>query len=349
MSALDSVNKLIPVFNKNDDGEQESTETIDLTIFDQIVSKASNTANVNESLSIKRILTLLKYHQMLNVNTDKEDQNIFINFINTKYTVKDIIMDNYELQKKYGNQIQDIMNIAMDGYKIKVYDINTCPHSSRLYRVEDKTAELNIFNKEDKESIFKVVMDIIDGIYHFIFHIYECGLRVDKSDVSDADDLVIDDHKAMDEHYDLEYAQLSARISKTAKNTERFDRISTSNKFSIKIGENENDNTDVINDDNLNGITYLDSVYMNLTTAGIDESVIESLSNYILTELFDTEGLELDLQIEKRGNIEINIDDKTCIDYVKNMFQEAASYVFIFLYTLYISYAYNGNIFIDFI
>ena len=33
------------------------------------------------------------------------------------------------------------------------------------------TAKLNSFETEDqKESVFKVVMDIIDGIYHFIFH-----------------------------------------------------------------------------------------------------------------------------------------------------------------------------------
>ena len=169
-----------------------ATEVIDLNIFDQPIpspneSKTDN--DLNKSLSIKRILTLLKYYQMLKVNSDKEGQTIFIKFINTKYNVSHLIMDYFKLQDKYINQAQDIMNIAKDVYKIKVYDIETCPHSSRLYRVEDKTAKLNIFNEEDKDSVFKVVMDIIDGTYHFIFHMYQSGLRVNENDTSD--DVVI--------------------------------------------------------------------------------------------------------------------------------------------------------------
>ena len=149
-----------------------ATEMIDLTIFHKRASLSRTSRNLNQSLSIKRILTLIKYYQMLNVNTDKDDQNIFINFINTIYTVSGIIMDYHQLKEKFADQIHDIMKIAKDVYKIKVHDITTCPHSSRLYRVEDKTAKLHIFDNEDKESVFKVVMDIIDGIYHFIFHIY---------------------------------------------------------------------------------------------------------------------------------------------------------------------------------
>ena len=272
---------------------------------------------------------------MLNVNTDKDDQSIFIHFINTIYTVKHIIMDYIELQKKYGNKIKDIMNIAVSVYKIKVYDIRICPHSSRLYRIEDKTAKLNIFNEQDKESNFKVVMAIIDGIYHFIFHIFKCGLRV--VDIAGDDDIVIDDNKHQndDELYDPDYAIMSARISKTRNNTQRFDRINTSNKFNIT---NITKDTDInISNDKSDGITYLDSIYKSLTKAGIDQKVIDKLSNYVKTELFDTEGLEIDLQIEKGGNIETIIDNKNCIDCIKNIFNKANSFVFFtFYYTFYI-------------
>ena len=77
-------------------------------------------------------------------------------------------MDQFHLQKVHGHQINDIMNMARNKYELKSCDISKCAHSSRLYRVDDKSAELKIFDKEDKESIFQVVMDIVDGIHHLI-------------------------------------------------------------------------------------------------------------------------------------------------------------------------------------
>ena len=68
--------------------------------------------------------------------------------------------------------------MTKDAYNVKSYDIPIYPHSASLYCVEDKTAELNIFGKEDEKSVFKVVMDVIDGINHLIFHIYQCDLRL---------------------------------------------------------------------------------------------------------------------------------------------------------------------------
>ena len=301
---------------------------IDFTVFNKVDSKSST--DLNESFLIKRILTLLKYYQILNVNTDKNNQSIFINFITTTYTVSDIIMDYHQLKKQYGQPINDIMKIAKEVYKIKVYDIKTCPHSSRLYRVNDQSAELNIFDEEDTDSPFKVVMDIIDGIYHFIFHIYESGLRFDHSNTSNYNGGVMDNkNKTSEEHYDADYARLSARIRSTRDNTARFDRINTSNKFNINIGVNDISNTDIVTDE-YDVITYLDSIYSGLIKAGVKEEVIDSLSNYVLSELFDTEGLEIDLGIDKGGNIENNINNKICIDFINTMFQKATSLVSIY-------------------
>ena len=167
-----------------------------------------------------------------------------------------------------------------------------------------------------------IPLDIIDGIYHFIFHTYESGLRV----IDTGDDIVIDDTKQeMDDYYDPEYARMSARISKTKNNTQRFDRINTSNKFNVNIGGDDNDATNLIKSKS-DGITYLDSIYKRLSRAGVDEKVIEDLSNYVKTELFDTEALEIDLEIGKGGNIENTINDKTCIDCIITFFETLVTY-----------------------
>ena len=111
--------------------------------------------------------------------------------------------------------------------------------------------------------------------------------------------------------------RISERISKTRNNTERFDSINTANKFNINIGaSNDSEKIDTIKDKS-DGITWMDAVYDNLSKSGVDEDVIESLFNYVVTEIFDTEGLEIDLFIENgaRGNIESHIDDQTCTDW----------------------------------
>lgn len=138
--------------------------------------------------------------------SNENDQKMFISYIYTTYIVSHFIMDQFHLQKIHGNQIQDIENIAKIDCKLESCDIGTCQHSSRLYRVEDKLAQLNVFDDQDKESVFNVVMDMIDGLHHFIFHIYQCGLRVKADDISDCKD--IDNQQEMNEYYDPEYQKL---------------------------------------------------------------------------------------------------------------------------------------------
>ena len=92
-------------------------------------------------------------------------------------------------------------------------------------------------------------------------------------------------------------------------------------------GSVENSNGDTVIVSESDDMSYLDSIYINLRKAGVKEEVIDMLFNYVLTELFDTEALDIDLQIETGGNIENIITNKRCIDIIKNMYHKANSYV----------------------
>ena len=65
---------------------------------------------------------------------------------------------------------------------------------------------------------------------------------------------------------------MSAKISKTRNNTQRFDGINVSNKFNIAM-KTEDDTNNTKSD----GTTYLDSIYVNLGKIGVHEQVIEKL------------------------------------------------------------------------
>ena len=346
-----------------DDGNNEHSkhqndhrsDSFDLSIFDQINSSHQLTKSCNSAedcICIERVLTLLKYYVSLDINANRDHQNSFIHLINTKYTVSDLIMDQFHLQKKHDHEINHIMIMAKNQYQFPSCDIHSCPYSSRLYRVDDRNAEITTFEEEDHESVLQVVMDIIDAIHHYIFHLLECGLR----DIGDkkGDDDYIDSDKEMDEYYDSKYARMKARISATRINTKRFDRMNTSNKFSINPDGDNIDHGNVetagvnvsfnrvidvgnyiqihqnyyplIPPEPSNNIedTYLDSIFDTLTISGIlDFKMFKELKNYLLTEMFDTEAMDIDIQMDGGGNIANMIQNKKCIDCIKNVFDGA--------------------------
>ena len=76
---------------------------MDLSIFDkqqqEIQHDNYKCQDLESCFCIKRILTLLKYHQLLHIDSDPNHQTIFIHFINTIYIESDIIMDHFHYKK----------------------------------------------------------------------------------------------------------------------------------------------------------------------------------------------------------------------------------------------------------
>ena len=297
--------------------------SIDLSVFDQHDSPKDECQDYKSCICVRRILTLMKYYSLLQINSNKHHQNVFDNFIHEIYNTSQLIMDQYHLQKRHNHNIYQIMTYAVNKYKFPPCDIKTCAHSSRLYRIRDNSSETIAFAKEDQDSILPLVIDIMDSIHHFVFHVFECGLR----DIGDnkSNEENDDDHNKNNEHYDGKFAKMSARILSKRHNTERFDRMNGLNKFNINIG-NDDFIDDTQNDPNYNNTgtgTYLDSIYSNLTEVGINQNVIENLANFIRNEQFGTETLDLDLQIAPKGNIETEIANTRTIIYLKEMFEKA--------------------------
>ena len=64
----------------------------------------------------------------------------------------------------------------------------------------------------------------------------------------------------------------------------------------------------------------------NLNLSYRETSFIKTLSNFVSTESFDTEAMDMDFQIETGGNIANTIKDEQSTYYIKNMFEKSASY-----------------------
>ena len=71
--------------------------------------------------------------------------------------------------------------------------------------------------------------------------------------------------------------------------------------------------------------TYLDLLSDQLVKMGIDDEVTDKLMKYMLTQQFDSECMDYDVNIEPVGNIENFIENQKCIGLIKGTFRKSTS------------------------
>ena len=304
--------------------------SIDLSVFNQQQQQEAACNNDFKSCEcIKRVLTALQHYSLLDLHSNKDHQIIFNNFLNTVYSPSDLIMDFFHFKNIHDQEIQQIMVYALDYFKFPLCDVESCLFSSRLYRVNEAAAILNIFDSDDKTSSLPVVISLLDSIHHYIFHLSVCGLR-DFQD-KDSDNKANEDQG--DEYHDAEFAVMNKRILSTRPKTQKFSRLSAVKKFSINI-KNNNNNDDLKEESDGDVITYLDTIYMLLEKEGVNKKIISNLKNFVINEQFDTESMDLDLKIDDNdgngGNIERTIKNDQCIKCIKNMFTKSTRMIYSF-------------------
>ena len=137
----------------------------------------------------------------------------------------------------------------------------------------------------------------------------------------DTYDVEMDNEQQQIDCYDKEFARINRNIKATQKYTQRFNRISSVNKFRIKA----NDGSASVAQNN-SGITYLDSVTEHLQNDKIKEESMQKLVNYLQNEHFDTESMDIDIgDGSLDGNISIfiaNNDNKECWNSLVSIFIE---------------------------
>ena len=286
------------------------------TLFDLSVFTNGDNANPEDfktSTSLKRILSSLKYYSLLNVETKKEHQNIFDDFVNNIYSPQLLIMDYYYIRKSYEHQIYDIMNYARDHYKFEPsIDYNKCPYSLRLYRIN--SAQESNKNTLDNPKL-SVVCDLFDSIYHYIFRLFDSGLRVKKNkDVNNGDN---GDDK--DEYFDAKLQSIVKQIASTRDIATIFHEKPVEDE---SIDDHRSDN---ILYDGSGFDTYLDTVYNHLRAMKISNEIIEKVMNYAEFEGYDSEamGMDLTVDINDGGNISNLIQDEKCIDAMTQIFTKS--------------------------
>ena len=298
-----------------------NSTTVDLSIFNNDQSLQSKCTDFKGCIAIRRLSSSLRYYSSLKLKTSTDDQNIFTNFITEVYKYSSLIQDFHHLQKQHNHQLHDVMNHVIENGIISKCDIDSCNFSSRHYRVK--------YNKEHENKSDDVYLnlfcDTMDSCHYYLLHLFTAGLRVVTKTRDDNDDNIDNVEDPDDQCFDPEFARIGDIISSTRSKSERFDRVSTGNKFNIELSgkgvrnKNEDDN-----------ITYLDAVFDHLYDIKIKKDAIQRLKVYVKLQEFDTEAMDIDLQNkdQKECTMISNVckhmkDHKECRAAVISMFTES--------------------------
>ena len=273
-----------------------STE-IDLNVFNNIEDQPSSKCEYFKScIAFRRLIAALSYYQSLNVQLNEEHQNIYINFMNEIYQHSLVFQDLYHFMKVHGNKLHNIMEYTVNNNLIRKCAINSCESASRHYRVNDQNEN---FTTTD-DAHLNVYIDTMDSFHYLLLHSYQTGMRY----LHKPDEDGSTDNQQRHECYDAAFARISKIVMNTQKETRRFDRVSSSNKFKIAANDGSDGNK-YKSEDHL-GITYLDSVVQHFEDNKIKQRAIQKLINYLRDQHFDTDSMDIDVgDGSLQGNISI--------------------------------------------
>eukprot|EP01084_Bolivina_argentea_P211249 359364_1 len=176
--------------------------------------------------AIKRITGALQYYALFDLENDRKHQDIFTHFVQYVYTI--LLDDKTHIVQKHGHQTQQIKTLLMKENNLGDCKVSQCNLTARHHRVENQSND----NKGIIDPIVIFYKDIMDAIHFYVFHLYECGLRVSKTDEYDDNK---HESKTDNEYYDAELARITRIIKERQINTTHFDRFKVSNKFNIIV------------------------------------------------------------------------------------------------------------------
>ena len=297
------------------DGEDESKHP-DSNKNEEIKSYnelPSDCKGFESCVSIERLLTCLKHYSAFKLKNNENDRRIFINYANEVYKHQLLIEDFDHFQRDHDKELYEIMNYAIENEPSSKCDIESCDYASRHYRAPNINENMSI----QLDPALKLYGDTVDSFHFYLLHLHELGLRRIKKDETKTDN----DDTNNDDSYDSEFAEIADVISNARSSTNRFSRLSSSNKFNIKTGgaiKIKSDQPENLVSDN---VTYLDVLIEHLHEMKIEKDAILRLINYLKKEQYDTETLDLDLRMmAQESNVSQHmVDSEKCMEAVNKM------------------------------
>ena len=194
-------------------GILDETQNICIPQTDQSHCDKVTTDPINECISIKRLLSLLKMYSHLDIMNNKKHQNLLIEQMNENEEYKEFLNDYIHLLSDHSHQIQ-IINLSLEPCKI-----SECKYTSRHHRRED-IEEMKQIDDNDKNLNFYV--STMDSLHFYLHHLFDVGLRI-KSSTNENED----------KSQDAQFSRVYEAVNKGKEVSKSFDRFQNNTKFTI--------------------------------------------------------------------------------------------------------------------
>ena len=301
----------------------------DLSIFKDIQKLPKwDCKDYKSCIAIHRLLSALRYYSTLKLQSNKDHQEIFTSFINEIYKHPLLIQDFNHFQTRHSNhQLSDIIKYAKETGLTSACDIDSCDYSSRHYRVNIPS---NTTKTSKMDPHLQLYANTMDSLHFYLSHLHDVGLRClsQEEDDHDTDDNI---NNKNNESYDPEFARIGSIISSTRSSSDRFNRVSSGNKFNIEMDDaiqNEEDQIEI--DDDESSVTYLDFLMEEIYWMDVNEDVITKLINYMKQEQFETESMDLDLQLRDGNIAKYMVNHEKCMNAVIEILNQSRGVVLLY-------------------
>eukprot|EP01084_Bolivina_argentea_P021975 40819_1 len=295
--------------------DNKSLNKIDLSVF-KISEIKCNTVKVLKCSCLQRIGTALKYYDVLcgqddnDTNQSSVGKQIFSTFCNESYPH---FLDDYiHCITKHGNNLITVAEELRNAYLFGTECItNRC---GKLRRHYDSRRGGNKNEDEAKEDFY---CGYFDQLHHFIFHLYDIGMRAEINEES-KEEINEDDLSCFDRIFEQKRDLIRSKRKTYGNNIDRYNQ--ENNKYNMKIETIEN-NKDSEDD---NDETVLDSIYAIIfKDNNISKDIIISFNQFCNENEYDTEAIGDDLcEFTETNNAQSNIanliQNKLCVHEIKH-------------------------------
>ena len=328
--------------------KSSSSTNVDLTIFKSQKQISTDKSHQYENcISIQRLLTCMRYYTKLDIHKNKDNIDIFYNFMEEVYKYQ-IYDDYYHLIRFHQNELNQIMT------ELTRCNLDSCNFSNRHFRV-NTTMTSSVDNKQEM-TYLQSYIEVMDSLHFYIHHLQDSSLRfrndmnmIQKDEDSKSDN--IDNNKYFDEKFE----RMNKHTQNTRNITNRFSRLS-GNKFNISVSDGHKIQNEInannpgfedvvqcgnkiiitqnytpfysvsVDDENKNidFDTYLDTLYSNLQNNKVSDNLLQSLYAIIIDDEYCTESLDYDLEMFKTdriSNVAAKLQDSSFVEQLLAAFK----------------------------
>eukprot|EP01083_Nonionella_stella_P194580 717603_1 len=259
----------------------------DLSIFDKDGNECVP-SDYTKCDAMRRLITSSKYNSMLKTKKSEDSDEILIRFMTEVYNEKGkgLIDDYIHFQEHHEHELERINHDLIESNGFSDCSIGECEYTKRHMQQQSTTTSAS-------DAQLSFYGEIFDALHFHLFHCFEAGLRVRRSD--DNDQMEEEEKATKDQYFDAQFARMNRRILERHHNTASFDRFSTKHtKFNIV--------NDAKHDTN-KGNTYSDQMVKHLIHLRMDQMQIQQFMQFINEEQYDTDAMDHDYDIKPNGNI----------------------------------------------